>query len=143
MQDSRCVQGPSGGGTAISPDAVVIRFRPTDPDAVLRWAVKEHRRTGRYAVSVFADIQRAAEDRRAVIGRLLRVAQLSGIDPSSNRNVWICTSAERILEEGFTFHKDEEEDELREHYSVDLGEQPNVDDVRRLLGTFATQQEWS
>lgn len=124
---------------AVPANAVVIRFRPTDPESVLRWAEKEHRRIGYYRLSVFADAPREREDEDAVVRRLLAVSELAGVDPAGNKRVFVCAKASELLRLNFTFHKDEEEDELEEHYSVDLGPAPTVDDVRRFLEPFAAE----
>ena len=117
-------------------NAIVIRFRPTMPESVLNWARKEYRRTGRYRVSVFADAPREGEDDQAVIDRLLKVSQLMGIDPCGNKKFYVCARASELADRGFTFHKDGDEDEADEHYSVDLGADPSVDDVVRFLDPF-------
>jgi hypothetical protein len=102
----------------IARDAVVIRFRPTVPDAVWQWAVKEHRRVGRYRLSVFADRRRVGETEQEAIGRLLKASELAGIDPEKNKKYCLCTSAAELLDLGFTFWKDGDDDEQDEHYSA-------------------------
>jgi hypothetical protein len=116
--------------------AVVIRFRPTEPASVLAWAEKEHRRTGCYRLSVFADTPRDGEDDEAVIQRLLDASELAGVDPDRNKKFYVCASAAELLALGFTFHKDEEEGESEEHFSVDVGSAPTLDDIQRFLGPF-------
>lgn len=118
-------------------DAVVIRFRPTDPQSVLNSAEKEARRTGgRWAASVFADRPEPGESQEQVIARLLSASELSGIDPGKNARYFVCTQAKELLDRGFTFWKDEDDDELREHYSVVLGESPTLEDAVNFLGAF-------
>jgi hypothetical protein len=118
-------------------DAVVIRFRPIDPQSVLNSAEKEARRTGgRWGASVFADVPRPGESQEDVIARLLVASELSGIDPKGNRKYFVCAQAKELLDRGFTFWKDEDDDELQEHYSVVLGESPSVDDAVRFLEPF-------
>jgi hypothetical protein len=116
-------------------DAVVVRFRPTDPEKVLEWARKEFRRTGHYRLSVFADARRGDEDDAAVIQRLLEVSELVGLDASRNPRYYVCATSD-LQALNFAFYKDEDDDEPEEHYSVDLGEDPTVEDVVRFLGPF-------
>jgi hypothetical protein len=127
----------------IPQDALVVRFRPTEPTSVLQWAAKEHRRTGHYRVSVFASAPQAGETQEATEARLIRAAGLAGIDPARQPKYFVCTQAGRLLDQGFTFWKDEEPGELEEHYSVDLGEQPTVADVMRFLGLFGVTRRLS
>jgi hypothetical protein len=119
----------------ISRDALVIRFRPIRADQVLASAVKEHRRTGHYRVSVFADIARPGESFEVVEARLLEAAGLAGIDPVRNDRYFTCFAGQ-LLDRGFTFWKDDEPGEPAEHYSVDLGERPTLEDVNRFCGVF-------
>jgi hypothetical protein len=117
-------------------DALVIRFRPAMPADVLRSAEKEHKRIGRHRLSVFADAARAGETEERLLLRLLK-ASLPLINPAKNPKVFICTRARALLELGFTFWKDGEDDaEPDEHYSVDLGTGATVEDVERFLGAF-------
>lgn len=137
MSDSARVADAGGPYVAdIDPAAVVIRFRPTDPTAVLRSAEKEFRRTGVYGVSVFADLARSGESDADTIRRLVAVAGLSGLDLSSNKRVYVCSRAAEILALKLRFTKDDDPDELAEHYSVDLGQAPTVDVVESFLGVF-------
>jgi hypothetical protein len=117
-------------------DAIVVRFRPTEVDSLLRWAEKSHRLTGRYTLSVFADRQVREETADQTIARLLQSADLSGIDPNHNPRYYVCSQAGDLLDRGFTFLKDDEEDELPEHYSVDLGPSPDRATVCRFLEVF-------
>src|SRR5580700_400151 len=113
----------------VPPDAVVMRFPPVQPEAVFKKAIQEHRRTGHYAVSVFADEAGQGESAEAVEARLLKASELGGIDPARNPNYYICR-AQVLLDMKFTFLKyDDEPDksnELPEHYSVDLGQDPTL-----------------
>lgn len=117
-------------------NAVVIRFRPWQSGDVWNWACKEHRRIGRHRLSVFADTPRANETERDVIDRLLKASEI-GIDPKKNKKFAICSSAAELLDLGFTFWKDGDDDkEPDEHYSVDLGADAAEEDVVKLLGVF-------
>jgi len=120
----------------IPPDALVMRFTPVQAAAVLNKAAQEHRRTGHYRVSVFAAVARQGESVEAVEARLLRASELGHIDPASNLKYFTCRAG-ALLERGFTFWKyDDDPDELPEHYSVDLGDSPTLDDAGRFLGAF-------
>jgi hypothetical protein len=95
-------------------DAVVIRFRPTEPDAVWNWACKEHRRIGRHRLSVFAAVRLKRETQQDVIDLLLRASELAGIDPERNKKYCVCTSAAEVLDLGFTFWRDGDDEERDE-----------------------------
>jgi hypothetical protein len=136
----------AGGGNGrdaappVDPAAVVIRFRPTDPDRVLASAEVERRRIGRFGLSVFADVARPDEDEDAVVARLLVAADLAGMGSDRHPKFWICATASEFLDEGFVFYKDEDDvDELPEHFSVDLGDVATLTDVRRFLDRFGPQ----
>ncbi len=132
--------GPEPEGEVDLPDdAIVVRFRPTDPERVLASAQKESRRTGHHRLSVFADTKRSGEDDQDVIQRLLDASELAGVDPSRNRRFYRCAAAAELKALNFAFYKDEDDDELAEHYSVDLGEDPTVDDAARFLSVFGPQ----
>jgi hypothetical protein len=122
-------------------DAFVIRFRPFEPGRVLASAEKEYRRAGHYRLSVFADTAEPDERAEAVVKRLLQVAELDGIPTATNPKYTLCTAAGKLLDRGFVFHKYDEDDpdpvdELDEHYSIDLGEEPTLGDVARFLEPF-------
>lgn len=122
-------------------DAVVIRFRPWTPENVWNSACKEYRRIGRYRLSVFADVRRGQETQGDVIDRLLKVTEIR-IDPAKNKKYSLCTSADKVTDLGFTFWKDMDDDEeLDEHYSVDLGVEATLNDVERFLGVFHPAEE--
>jgi hypothetical protein len=134
-----CSEGP-GDEVDVPRDAVVIRFRPTQPDAVWARACKEHQWIGRYRLSVFADTRRAQESEEDLIDRLLRASEV-GINPAKNKNFTVCTSAAELLDLGFSFWKDGDDDkEPDEHYSVDLGADATQEDVVRFLAVFRPQR---
>lgn len=122
--------------------AVVLRFRPTDPSSLLGWADKSFRQCHAYRLSVFVGVQSDTESDEEVVTRLLNAAQLGGIKPEGNRYYWLCTSAGELLDAGFEFYKDGTPDEPPEHYSVDLGSSPTVDDVERFLVPFRVKERW-
>jgi hypothetical protein len=109
----------------VQPDAVVLRFRPTRPDAVLAWAGKEYRRTTHYRLSVFAASREPGEGDDDVRARLLRAANLTSLPLGRRAHHAVWTRAGDLLELGFTFWRDDDDpDEITEHYSVDLGDVP-------------------
>jgi hypothetical protein len=116
--------------------ALVVRFRPTDPVQVLKSAQKAHRATGRYLLSVFADVAHEGESDDEVRQRLVDAAGLSGIKMENQKKCYICGQAKELSERGFTFWKDGDDDEQEEHYSLDLGDQATVDDVKVFLAAF-------
>lgn len=65
-------------------DAIVIRFTPRTPEKILERAERDHRLSGRYALSVFADTQRVNESRQDTLARLLAASELSAIDAARN-----------------------------------------------------------
>ena len=130
-----------GKAAEVPEDALVIRFRPTAPEDVLRWADKEYRRIGRYRLSVFADVKRGSETDDDLRRRLLRVSELR-IDPAKNPKYFVCTRSEELLKRGFTFWKDGDDDEeTDEHYSVDMGTGATLEDVVRFLEAFGLAEK--
>lgn len=113
-----------------------MRFRPTDPQKVFEAAERESRRTGLYGCSVFADTARAGETEDDVIDRLLVAADLVGMVKDRHPKYYVCASAQRLLDLGYTFWKDEDDDEIPEHYSVSLGNEPTVEDAVSFLSAF-------
>ena len=125
-----------GEPAEVSADALVIRFRPTAADSVWRSAEKEFKRIGRYRLSVFADVPVEGETDFELRVRLLRASELR-IDPAGNPKYFVCARAGDLLDRGFTFWRDGDDDEeADEHYSVDLGTAPTVEDVERFLEAF-------
>lgn len=123
-------------GEEPSRDALVMRFRPTAADALLRQAEKTFRFQGAYRLSVFADAARPEETETSLIRRLLRAAELSQISVDGNPKFWLCASAGQLMDDGFRFVKDNYAGEEPEHYSIDLGNQPTLEDTMRLSGHF-------
>lgn len=117
-------------------DAIVIRFAPTSPEKVLERAERGSRLYGRHLSSVFAARPRPGESDDDVIDRLLKASELANIDPASNRGYFVCSRADRLAASGFVFVKDGDEDEVAEHYSVDLGSAPAIEDAKRFLDAF-------
>ena len=94
-----------------------------------------------YRLSVWADTARPDEPKLDLMRRLVRAAGLNRvrIDEERNSAVWF-TEAGRIYDAGFTLVKDGEVGEADEHYSVDLGNQPERADVERLAAVFEGPQ---
>ncbi len=135
-----CSEAPSRPAD-VPRDAVVIRFRPTQPDSVWNQACKEHKRIGHHRLSVFADTPREGEAQQDVIDRLLRASEV-GLNPEKNKKFTVCTSAAELLDLGFTFWKDGDDDkEPDEHYSVDLGASATQEDAVRFLGVFGPTEK--
>lgn len=123
-------------------DALVIRFKPMDPERCLKRIDQDHRDTGHYCLSVFADTQRPGESEEDLKTRLLAASEHQGISPSSNKVFFICARAEKLYERKFTFLKDDDDREVPEHYSVDFGpNEPTLEDVNRFLGAFDPDPE--
>lgn len=123
-------------------DALVIRFRPVDPTAVLRRARQAYRHQGAYRLSVFAAGPRTGETPEELRVRLLSAAELSGIDPARNTKYYVCSSAAALYDRGFQFVKDGFPGEPAEHYSVDVGFDPGLDKIESFLEAFSTVEEW-
>lgn len=71
-----------------------------------------------------------------MIYRLLKASEI-GINPAKNKKFTICTSAGELLDLGFAFWKDGDDDKERdEHYSVDLGADATQEDAVRFLAVF-------
>lgn len=124
-------------------DAVVVRFSPFGPERTLARARTEYDRVGHYRVSVFVGLREEGEDQASIIQRLLEAAELGGIQPTNNPKYMLCAEASKITAAGFTFHKYDEDDpdlgfEQDEHYSVDLGEEPTLEDAERFLEPFGS-----
>jgi hypothetical protein len=118
----------------LEPEAVVIRFRPTELDSVVRGAQKEHRRTGFHRLSVFAAAPQPDETQEQTEARLVRAAELEGINLESNSKYWVARRGELAA---FEFHKDGDDGECPEHYSVDLGAAEGLANAcRDFLGKF-------
>jgi hypothetical protein len=125
-------------------DALVIRFKPIRADAMLASAQKEFRRSGSYRLSVFADSRHEGDPSdEAVIARMLEAAKLSHIDPNRNPKFFLCADARALMDDGFEFVKDNYAGEEPEHYSIDLGNDPSLQDTERLAGHFSEARSWS
>lgn len=120
--------------------ALVIRFAPWTATNVLNRAGLAYRRRGEYTASVFADLKADTESDDDLVRRLYVAAGLHGIDPEQNAKYDRCALAAELLELGFMFMKDEDEDEAAEHYSVRLGDSPTLEDVERFLSVFTRER---
>jgi hypothetical protein len=129
-----------GEAVEVPGDALVIRFRPTAPEAVFGRAEKEFRRVGRYRLSVFAALRAAGETDAELEQRLLKVADLSGMNPADHPKYYVCARAEELQRRGLVFYKDRDDDEMDEHYSVDLGTDSPRENVEKFLEAFGPAQ---
>jgi hypothetical protein len=125
---------------AIADDAIVIRFRPSAADRALASAEKENVRVGHAGLSVFASQPLEGETEDETHSRLLGAAQLDRVVLAKNPKFYVCARASEITALGFRFLKDDEPNELPEHYCIDLGLDPTVDTVQRLLSRFAPHE---
>ncbi|KAB1110782.1 MULTISPECIES: hypothetical protein [Micromonospora] len=112
----------------------MVRFKPVLPEAVQKRALMEVRRSGVPGLSVFADVPRPGEEVIDVHKRLIKVAGMDGIDLERNKSYYHCIAG-AILDAGFRFVKDGNDDEVNEHYSVDIGT-TDLDSVHRFLEVF-------
>jgi hypothetical protein len=117
-------------------DALVIRFAPVTAAKVLEKAERLARVSdGAYLASVFVGLPRDGETDDQRLARVLAATQ-TDFDPKKNRNVFVCTRADSLLSRNFAFVKDGYEGEIPEHYSVDLGSAPTLEDAQRFLDAF-------
>lgn len=123
----------------IEREAQVIRFSPTTLEPVLRRARQEYRAYGRYGLSVWASVKAGGETDEDLHRRILKASSLA-MDPARNPKFWLCSQAGRLLDLGFVFYKNENEDEPPEHYSVDLGPELTDDVVRSFLDAFVKKE---
>jgi len=125
-------------------DAVVLRFSPMSAEGVLARAERDSRRSGGpglHTASVWADHPaNPTESRDRVIQRVLAVTEMSGCDPSRNPNFWWCSTAQELIDRGFSFIKDGWPGEPSEHYSVVLGHPPELADAKRFVGAFVKEK---
>jgi len=118
------------------PNAMVLRFRPTQPEAVLTSAQKEFRNSGRWLVSVWVDAAREGEAEADVILRLLAASEIGGMEAANNPRYYVCASAQELIDRGFAFVKDGYDEEPELHFSVDMGPDPDIETVERFLEPF-------
>lgn len=108
-------------------------------EGVLKRAAIDARRSdgkGHHTASVWADHAAPGEDRVALLRRILVATELHGLDPAKNPNLWWCSSAREIRDEGFVFEKDEYDGEPEAHYSVVLGDPPTLEDAQTFVRLF-------
>lgn len=51
-----------------------------------------------------------------------------------------CTTAQKLLDLGFSFEKDGYDGEPNEHYSVILGDPPTLEDAERFVSAFTKER---
>lgn len=126
----------------VPPEALVIRFKPLNRETCLKRAKQDHRDTGRYGLSVFADVSRPGETEAELKLRLLAASEVQGMNPATNEKYHLCIRASELLDRKLTFWKDGDEGEVAEHYSVDFGAQePTLDDMDRFISAFNPDAE--
>jgi hypothetical protein len=135
------IEEPGRADVVVPDDALVIRFRPTDPDSVLRRAGQEFQRTGRHGASVFVAARMPGESDAELKHRLLAVAELVGMNPENHPKFYVCARAGELYSRRFVFYKDGDDDEKDEHYSVDLGTEAVRGDAERFLGAFGPAEK--
>jgi hypothetical protein len=98
---------------------LVVRLRPVSPAALVKHARLEftYSEGDHYGISVFGTVPMPGESEDDTIDRLWRVILTRLKDDS---RYWVLTNAGNLLDRGFVFIKDEEPDELSEHYCVSL-----------------------
>lgn len=129
-----------------------MRFPPGGLDQVAKVRkeakyVHRHHQSARvepwYRLSVWADVAGPEESDDDLRLRLVHAAGLAGIDLDDLRNAafwW--TTASHLYERGFALKKDEDPDEPREHYSVDLGrDEPTRELVEAFVRLFTGPEE--
>lgn len=119
-----------------NPNALVLRFSPTSPKAVLERAERAFRESGRWLVSVWMDAAREGEGQDEVVRRLLEASAVGGIQAANNQKYYLCTSAKELTTRGFTFVKDGYDGEPELHCSVDIGTEPDLETAGRSLKPF-------
>lgn len=122
--------------------AIVMRFRPTDPDRVLAQADKEYRNDSaeaglipHFGLSVWVGVPTADEP---VLDTLKRLARAADIRWEGQKRVFVATRAERLVNQGFTFFKDCFAGEPAEHFCVRLPSL-ELDTVKRFLQAFDSE----
>jgi len=123
--------------------AVVIRFTPVKAESILERAKKDARRPegkGHHTASVWADVEHTDETRDDLIHRLLELTELHGLITEKNPRYWVCTSAGELYDLNFKFEKDGYPGEPDEHYSVVLGNPPDLADAERFLSVFRKEE---
>lgn len=121
-------------------EALVVRFRPVSADAVWRSAGKEYRRDGHHGVSVFADEAAVGESEEDLLRRLLVASELAHVSVDSNPDYWVCARAGDLKGDGFRFRKDQYDGEVAEHYCVELGADPGIEDASRFVAHFGDKR---
>lgn len=63
-----------------------------------------------------------------------------GLAAHRNPHYWWCTTAQELLDLGFSFVKDGYRDEPEAHYSVVLGAPPTLEDADRFVAAFTKER---
>ena len=121
-------------------DAIVIRFSPIQAESVFKKLGRAKVVEGHYGLSCFVGVPEKDEERTVTIARLVQAAGFSGIDLGKLRKIYVCSTAKQVVDLGYVFMKDDYPAEVDEHYCVDLGEAPTLDDVTKFLSVFEPEK---
>lgn len=127
-------------GNVLLANAVVIRFAPNSANGLMKSASNAGRHSGHFRVSVFASTRLHNESEDSVIDRLLTASELGGISALSNTKYFLCSTAEDVEALGYAFVKDGYDGEIPEHYSIDFGREPSLEDAQKLSDTFTKRK---
>ncbi|WP_433599142.1 hypothetical protein ACQPXH_26200 [Nocardia sp. CA-135953] len=122
----------------VDPKALVIRFRPMEPESLIKRAALDARRSegGHHAVSVWCGVQEEGETESELRDRILDITVQNGLGAANNNRYWVCTTALELMERGFKFVKDGYDGEPEAHFSVILGDPPTLEDAKRFVEPF-------
>jgi hypothetical protein len=134
------------GGDQPPPEALVLRFPPGGQDQInkirqeAKYVHRHHQGQAQepwYRLSIWADVARGGETHLELMQRLVKVAGMGRIQLDAERNsLFWWTEAGRLYDAGFTIRKDMDPGEPPEHYSVDLGDNPDRQVVERFAAAF-------
>jgi len=122
--------------TAPTRNATVIRFSPIGAEAILKKAGQAHRHCGAHLVSVFASDPYPDENQDEVVARILAASELQDVKPETNKKFWWLAEAGLLYDSGYSLRKYGFEGEIPEHFSIDLGNSPTIEDAKRISELF-------
>lgn len=130
-------------GNALPANAVVIRFAPNSATGILKRAMLANRQSGHFRVSVFASPPMPNESEESVTDGLLDAFERGGIAAANNEKYYLCASAGVVERLGFAFVKDGYDGEIPEHFSIDFGREPSLEDARERSNTLTIRKRTS